>query len=294
MTPQAKAYIYALTAILMWSTVATAFKLTLAELDILSLILGASITSTLVLGGALVVRGELAAAVQVAQRYWLRSTLSGAVNPAIYYLVLLSAYDRLPAQLAQPINYTWAIILTLLSALVLRQPITRHDFIAAAVCYAGVICIVSQGGDANAQVDLTGITLALASTIIWALYWLANMRDPRPPAIAMFLNFSFALPLLACAWWAFADVRVSWAGFAGAAYIGVFEMGLAFLAWSAALRLSSNSSWISNLIFLSPFISLGLISLILGERIYPTTYAGLGLIVGGLLYQQWRKATPHA
>ncbi|MDA1302428.1 MAG: EamA family transporter, partial [Proteobacteria bacterium] len=81
---------------------------------------------------------------------------------------------------------------------------------------------------------------------------------------------------------------ISGSGLAGAVYIGLIEMSLAFLAWSHALRRSVNTSRVNNLIFLSPFISLILINQVLGEAIYPTTFLGLGLIVGGLGYQQYR------
>jgi hypothetical protein len=74
----------------------------------------------------------------------------------------------------------------------------------------------------------------------------------------------------------------------GAVYIGVAEMAIAFLLWSKALKMAENTSRVSNLVFISPFISLVLIHLILGESIHSTTYIGLLLIVGGLLYQQYR------
>ena len=65
------------------------------------------------------------------------------------------------------------------------------------------------------------------------------------------------------------------------------EMAVAFLFWSSALRLSRNTSRVSNLIFLSPFVSLMIINRVLGEEIYPTTLYGLVMIVAALLLQQW-------
>lgn len=286
-----RAYLMAAAAVLMWSTVATAFKLTLAELPIATLVLIATTTSALVLLVAVTIRGELALLRPTLRGHWRGTLLRGALNPALYYPVLLGAYDRLPAQLAQPINYTWAIVLTVLAAIVLRQRITRHDYAAGIACYAGVIVIATQGQlDGGAFADVAGIGLALVSTLIWAVYWLLDMRDERPPTVGMCLNFLVAIPPLAV-WCALVPgaFGMTPAGVAGAVYIGFFEMGLAFLAWSAALRLAPNSSWVANLIFLSPFISLQLIALVLGEMIHATTWGGLCLIVAGLLWQQWHK-----
>lgn len=47
--------------------------------------------------------------------------LLGAINPLAYYLVLFKSYDLLPASQAQPLNYSWAITLTLMAAVFLGQ-----------------------------------------------------------------------------------------------------------------------------------------------------------------------------
>src|SRR5690606_1655272 len=75
-------------------------------------------------------------------------------------------------------------------------------------------------------------------------------------------------------------------GFAAAVYVGVFEMGIAFVLWSWAMKKAENTARVSNLIFISPFLSLVFIALILGEIILSSTYIGLVLIVSGLWLQQ--------
>ena len=71
-----------------------------------------------------------------------------------------------------------------------------------------------------------------------------------------------------------------------AVYIGFFEMGIAFLLWSTALRRTERIARIGNLIFLSPVLSLFLIALVLGEAIHPSTLTGLALIVPATIWQQ--------
>lgn len=289
MSDQVRAYCYALTAVAMWSTVATAFKLTLRQIDPLQLLFYACATSAVVLLIVLGVSGRLTEVMPAFRRHWRITVIAGLMNPVLYYVVLFAAYDQLPAQVAQPINYTWAIVLTFLSMVILKQAITRHDLLAAAVCYAGVFIIATQGDVSRfSGANWTGIGLALLSTGIWASYWIINIQDAREPAVGLCLNFLVATPVVAIICWVFSDLQISGSGLAGAVYIGLIEMSLAFLAWSHALRRSVNTSRVNNLIFLSPFISLILINQVLGEAIYPTTFLGLGLIVGGLGYQQYR------
>ncbi len=289
MSNQARAYLYAVTAVAMWSTVATAFKLTLREIDPLQMLFYACGTSALALLIVLGISGKLSRLGPAFREHWRITALTALLNPVLYYVLLFAAYDQLPAQVAQPINYTWAIVLTFLSIVILKQAITRHDLIAAAVCYAGVFIIATQGdSDRFMAASWFGIGLAIASTVIWASYWIINFRDPREPSVGLCLNFLIATPVVALICWLFSDLHISGRGLVGAVYIGLIEMSMAFLAWSHALKRSVNTSRVNNLIFLSPFISLVLIHQVLGEAIYPTTYLGLGLIVGGLVYQQYR------
>jgi drug/metabolite transporter (DMT)-like permease len=66
-------------------------------------------------------------------------------------------------------------------------------------------------------------------------------------------------------------------------------MGITFVLWLNALRFSSTTAKVSNLIYLSPFISLIIIHLTVGETILASTVAGLALIVSGILLQQYLK-----
>jgi drug/metabolite transporter (DMT)-like permease len=63
-------------------------------------------------------------------------------------------------------------------------------------------------------------------------------------------------------------------------------MGLTFLFWSKALKLSETTAKISNLIFLSPFLSLIFINTILNEAILASTFIGLIFIISGILLQR--------
>lgn len=282
-----KAYAYALVTVLLWSTVATAFKIALKDLDIYQLLFYACCASSIILLIPIIVNGQLHLLMEEGMKFWKRSLLIATLNPLTYYIILFAAYSRLPAQIAQPINYTWAIVLTFLSVIFLKQKPLFTDYLAAMMCYAGVVVIASQGGMGDFDYSqLPGIALAIISTVIWASYWVLNINDPRNENVAMCLNFVFALPLAGFVCWAMSSFQIELRGLLSAIYVGVFEMGLAFLFWSKALRLAENTSRVSTLIFLSPFLSLIFINNFLGEPIYITTYVGLVVIVTGLVIQR--------
>ena len=287
---QTKAYLYGLTTVLLWSTVASAFKLSLRHLDHIQLLLYSSLVSTIVLGVILILEGKFRLVFSYSKNQYLLSIMLGFLNPFLYYLILFKAYDLLPAQEAQPLNYTWAIALALLSIPLLKQKISRYDIIAALVSYSGVVVISTRGDLFSLRFsNRLGVALALLSTVIWALYWIYNTRDTRDPAAGLLLNFAFGLPFIIIFCLIFSTPKVSIVyGLIGAAYVGCFEMGLTFVLWLMALRLSENTARVGNLIFISPFLSLVFIHFLVGERILPSTYIGLALIIAGLIIQQLR------
>lgn len=289
-----RALYYGLCAVLLWSTVATAFKLALRELDVWQLVAYSVCFSCLALFAILWRQGRLALLPRYARETPVYFLLMGLVNPVAYYLVLLRAYDLLPAQQAQAINYTWAITLALLAVPLLGHRLSRRDALALLLGYGGVLVIATRGQVLQLEFDsLEGVALALLSTLVWATYWLVSTRNRRDPVACLCLNFAVAAPVALALCALFSSLAVpGWRALAGAAYVGLFEMGLTFALWSTALRLSSGVSRIGNLIFLSPLVSLVFIATILGEPIHPATLVGLALIIPAVLLQQRGNPTP--
>ncbi|AXE28716.1 EamA family transporter [Chromobacterium phragmitis] len=285
---QKKAYAFGLGAVLAWSTVASAFKLSLQHLSPMQLVLYASVASLLSLLSILAWQRRLPELAAAFRAHWKASLLFGAVNPFAYYLVLFEAYSLLPAQEAQAINYTWALTMTLLAVPLLKQKLRARDAAAALICYLGVLVIGTRGQLLDLHLsNQLGVLLALASTLLWAGYWIFNTRDAREPVLGLTLNFACSLPLsLAWCAWHGQLTMPAWQGLAGAAYVGALEMGFTFALWLSAMKLTRSTASVANLIFLSPMLSLLLIHLIVGEPILPSTLQGLALILGGLLAQK--------
>ena len=62
--------------------------------------------------------------------------------------------------------------------------------------------------------------------------------------------------------------------------------GSAFLLGLLALRTADNAARFGSLLFLYPFVCLFFLHFLVGEEILPATFAGLVLIVCGLLWQK--------
>lgn len=287
MTRNKESYLFASLAIIFWSTVATAFKIALEHATIPQLLLIASTTSFTIFGLILSFIG-FKRVLEQSRHEVLRSAILGFLNPFAYYLVLFKAYSLLPAQVAQPLNQVWPLVLAILAVPILKQKLPKTTLTSLIVCFIGVSLISSQGEiQIFNQSDPLGVTLALSSSIIWSLYWLLNVKDTRDFAVKLFTNFGFSVVyILAISPFIDGFYNFSFDGVTSSIYVGIFEMGIGFLFWMKALEYAKSAAKIGLMVFLVPFISLIFIHFIVGEQIKTTTIAGLSIIVIGILYQQ--------
>ena len=286
---QQKAYLFACIAIFFWSTIATAFKLSLEYLGPVHLVFYATLVSVIVLFFILLFQGKLKLISRFSAQDFLRFSLLGILNPCLYYIILLHAYDLLPAQEAMAINYSWVVMMVILSIPILKQKIRLKEFLSIILSYIGVVLIATKGDILALEFEsIKGVSYALITTVIWALFWLFNTKHNSDTVVSLFLIFLFSLPFIAIVVYLDSGfIMPSVNGLIGATYIGLFEMGITFVLWQSALRLSSSVARVSSLVFITPFLALLIVQLVLREVVLTSTVFGVVLIISGLLLQKY-------
>lgn len=289
LTSQQKATLLAILAVIFWSTMSSAFKISLRYIAFDQLLFWGSLTGLLLLGvinqsGKHPIRFR-----NLTTKAVLGSAAMGLFNPFLYYLILFKAYELLDAQEAGTLNYTWPIILVLLSIPLLKQKIRPLSILAIFISFVGIIIISTRGDLLGLHFsNPLGVTMAVGSSFLWAIYWIMNMSDRREETGKITLNLFFGLVYMIL------YLLISGRGIElpsstaliGIAYIGTFEMSITFVIWLKALQYSSDTAKVSNLIYLSPFIALFWINNTVGESIRISTIAGLVFIVAGIILQQ--------
>lgn len=289
MTQDNKAIVYAAIAVLSWSTVASAFKIALRYLSSFELLLVASCTAFFIFLFTLLARKKWKEVKNLSASQWRWFALLGLLNPVTYYLVLFRAYDLLPAQVAQPVNYSWPILLLILFSLFAGQSIPKIKYVGMLLSLGGVVLISAGTGLSDKlEFSVTGFLLAFLSAFLWAGYWMvSNKRKEVDAIIALTVTFFFgsAYLLIASLW--MEPVVLPIQALLSGMYVGAFEIGIPFVCFGMAIQLTSNATLVNQMCYLSPFLSLFLIHLVLGEQIVWTTYAGLLLIVVGIIFNQY-------
>ena len=284
-----KALLFTVIAVASWSTVASAFKIGLRYYGYFELILASAVTAMLIFAGVVTFQKKWPLLRRLTLKELGSYAFTGLLNPAIYYLILFKSYDLLPAQIAQPINYFWPILLALLLAVIEKKPIPLFKFIGMTISFGGVVLIsVGTEGIAGVELSKPGILLAFFSAFLWASFWIVNRRNKNVDSIlGLFLSFMFGSVYLSLATLVVPVSMGSLQGVLSAIYVGLFEMAVPFIFFGLALQKTTNPALTNQLCYLSPFISLFLIHAVLGETIYFTTYMGLFLIVFGILLNEY-------
>lgn len=287
-TNDQKATFFALLAVAFWSTVPTAFKIGLRQQAPEQLIFIASITTLVILLAILTINGKIKVITKLNKRSYFQAAVLGFLNPFVYYIILFKSYSLLPAQVAQPINMIWPLVLVLLSAPLLKQKLRWKHFIGLLISFAGILLISSQGDFFNfGTSNPKGILFGLFCAVAWSVYWIFNVRSKEDEVIKLFLSFCFGILFLLIYLPLFSSIKLELnTSFYAGIYIGLFEIGFSFIFWMKALSLATHNARIANLIYIAPFVSLIFVHFILKEQIFITTIFGIIFIISGILFQQ--------
>ncbi len=283
-----KGLFYSLAAILLWSTIATASKLTLEGMEFYQLLLISSFVSAFVLFFVLLLSNKVSIKNFFDPGNIKFGLVAGVLNPFLYYLVLFKAYSILPGQEAFLLNYIWPIVVSVFSVIFLNHKFTVPLVVGLILAFIGVVIIATRGSVFELHFhNIFGASLAAGSSIIWASYWIVNLKNKTGVELKLFTGFFFGSIFTLLYVMIFHEFHIKFNEyFWGGLYIGIFEMGITFFLWLKGLELSENKVKTSTLAYLAPFLSLMFLSFVLGEELMTSSLVGLICILGGIFYQQ--------
>jgi drug/metabolite transporter (DMT)-like permease len=226
---------------------------------------------------------------RLGQDRWLLlgMALSGVVvfTPTLYLGLRFTA-----AVNATLINGFGPLITGLLSALLIREPMSGRQLTGAIVGLAGVIVLISGGSLAFWQAvrGNVGDLIVLGAVALWGLYSVLGHQVMRHRSVlsATALSVFLGLPLLLlAAVWEIQTFPVGLRpeGILAVLYIGIAPAVIGFLSWNSGVRRlgSSGAMVFYNML---PLYGALLGYLFLGESIGPAHLIGGALIIGGGLW----------
>lgn len=266
--------ILALTAILIWSTLALAGN----GLQ--------SVPRLLLLAAVLITSGTTSLVRRRAWNIQLKTMAVGVGGIFGYHFLYFTAFALAPAVEANLMNYLWPLLIVVLSPLVLRGTRLRTNHVIGALFGLAGASMIATGGKFNLQMMyLPGYLAALGAALIWALYSLMTKRLPPFPtdSIGAFCLMSGLLSLgmyflgggsgaeiasLTAQQWIFLIL------------VGIGPMGAAFFFWDAALK-RGDPRVIGSLAYLTPLLSTVNLVIFAGQRLTIVTFLAMCFIIAG-------------
>jgi len=205
-----------------------------------------------------------------------------------YNLFYLLGIDVLPAQEAMILNYMWPAMIIIFSCIILKEKMTFRKIIATLMSIIGVIIVASEGDISKiASGNLKGIIFCLLAAVSYGLYSVLNKKENFDKSIAIMIGyFSTAIIAFICITITDTDSTINSGIMIGLLYNGIACNAISYLFWVLALD-NGNTAIISNLAYLTPFISLIICAVVLHENISWYSIIGLVMIVLGIIVQSF-------
>lgn len=285
-----KEYIYAGISIGLWSTTATVTKLLLGSLNSMQILVVGSFFAFIFLLVINLIKGNLKELKNYRIKDYLQIAGIGIFGTFLYNLFLYLGIDTLQASQAFIINYLWPIMTVVFACIILKEKITTKKILAIILSFIGVIIVTANGDILNIQKNsVIGAGYCILAAVSYGLFSVLNKKKAYNKFLSMMLFYlvSFIISL--------AYILISKNGFEietnqliGLLWIGIFTSATAFTSWALALE-KGDTAKISNLAYITPFLSLIWTSLLLDEQFSIYSVIGLIVIVLGILIQLKEK-----
>ncbi|WP_447038099.1 DMT family transporter [Streptomyces sp. DSM 118878] len=200
----------------------------------------------------------------------------GGVFIVFNWVFLFKAYEAASISLATVVYHTQPFFLVLLSAVVLRERLTRAQLGWLTAAFAGLVLVSGvRPGDAG---SLAGIGLALLAAVLYALSTLVTKRvtGVRPHLVAL-VQVLVGIPLL-LPFTDFGAMRGTGTGWAWLVGLGVIHTGLMYVLMYAAYAKLPTAK-IAVLAFTYPAVAMVADWAVYGHHIGPVQALGVPLIV---------------
>ncbi|MBP3336895.1 MAG: DMT family transporter [Clostridia bacterium] len=280
-----KEYLYAGTSILLWSTVATTTKLLLGNLNNLQVLWISAFLAGLFLLIVNIFNGKIRKLKSYTAKDYLISVLVGMPSTFFYYVFYYAGADLLPASQAFIINYLWPVMSIVFACVILKEKITLKKVIAVLISFCGVAIVVS-GDIMNFNTNmLLGAIFCMLGAVSYGIFTALSQKVDYDKSNTNMLSYFASFILTSVINFVNGDLFLP-GGFELCGFIwnAVFTMAIANTVWVCALA-KGNTAKISNLAYITPFLSLVWTSLILKETLALSSVAGLVVIVLGIVIQ---------
>ena len=268
--------------VLLWALIPVVSKLGQTELDNHQFLFWSSLISFLVLFLTVAVKGQIRMYRMIPLRQYLFLFLLGMLGTYLYYLLLYLGYAQAQGMEVLVVQYSWPILIVLLSLFVLKETLTIRK-VAAILCgFAGVLIVLTKGDFRLVRFSSLEVILwVLAGAFCFALFSVLSKTVKIDPVLASSIYFYTAVTASLLSMMFFSEWQLPTASeWMPVILNGVLVNGFSYVFWILALHATS-ASFVAPFTYLTPILSAIYLVVFFGEPFLPAYGAGLALVLGG-------------
>lgn len=280
-----KPYILMGILILLWGSFSAVSKLVLADLDSFQVQFYMFGLAALIMTVIMHFNGNLRKFSSIKRKDLIKLMLY-ALPSFFYYFLYTMALGMIPAIEASMLNYLFPIMIVLFAIPINRESLDASKLLSVILGFAGMLIITANGNFHSLRLsNITGDMLAIAAAVCWGIFSNLGKRNKIDQALSNYVYVLVSFMLSIISLMLFSEFVIpDIAAFSGVLWISLSNIVLAYYIWFRVLKATS-SAFAASLSFVTPFVTLAFIMLLLGEKISITQVAGFILIIVGIAAQ---------
>lgn len=280
-------YLEAAFAATVWGASFIATKVALQDISPITIVWLRFGMGLLVLGAAVALRKQFA---MPKKNEWGYFALLGFLGITFHQWLQSNGLQTSEASTTAWIVATTPVFMALLGWFILKEGLSLVKILGIALAFFGVLLVVSDGNLGSISIGRFGApgdVLILVSAVNWAVVSVLSRRGLKTTSASLFVFYMMLFG------WLFTSIlfvgnslyvevpALTFSGWLGVAFLGIFCSGLAYIAWYDALQALTTAST-GAFLYIEPLIAMIVAFFVLGEAITPASLGGGGIILLGV------------
>lgn len=280
-------YLEAFFAVVVWGASFIATKVALQDVSPVTVVWLRFSMGVLILGAAVAMRGEFALP---RKGEWAYFALLGFLGITFHQWLQSNGLQTSEAATTAWIVATTPVFMAILGRFILKERLGWLKTLGIFLAFGGVLLVVSKGDLSSVSVGRFGAPgdkLILVSAVNWAVFSVLSRRGLKsyPAGLMIFYVMTLGWLFTSLLFFAGANIaevtRLTFNGWLGIAFLGVFCSGLAYIAWYDALQALS-AAQTGVFLYIEPLVAVVVAFFVLGEPITLISLLGGGVILFGV------------
>lgn len=270
-----------------WALNFSVAKISLREIDPMSFNVMRFMLATVLMWGFVLYRKEWR---PIRKGDWIHLIILGLLGNLLYQLLFIFGLQRTFSANAAVMLGTIPVWVAVTSHLFSDEKLTKSKALGVTFAFLGVLLILLGKPEriSLSSETFTGDLLTLASAFVFGYYTVLSKGFLKyyPPLQLTTISMSvggLSLVVAGIPWLIALDFdSVSWVGYGGAIYSGLFSVGIAYIIWNYGLRQvgAVRTATYQNLV---PVLGLILGLIILDEKLTLIQYLGSAIVIAGII-----------